>query len=77
MFTVQVGAFGSRVNADNLVKKLMSYSGVSISPAATESGQTLYRVRVGPYGSREEAVAFADKLNRETGMAAKVLLIDK
>ncbi|MCL2268443.1 MAG: SPOR domain-containing protein [Chitinispirillia bacterium] len=73
-FTVQVGAFGSKVNADNLAKKLTAYSGVNVSTATSGGGQTVYRVRVGAFDKREDAEALAVKLNRETGLAAKVLI---
>jgi len=71
-YTVQVGAFGAVENAENLSKKLSgTYSDVIISPTAS-GGQTLYRVRIGTFQTREEAAAFADKLITTAGLSAKV-----
>jgi cell division septation protein DedD len=72
VFTIQVGAFGSKENADNLVKKLtVTYSDVTVSPT-TSGDQTLYRVRVGTFQSRDDAITFANKLT-ESGMTARVV----
>ena len=61
-FTVQVGAFGSRDNAENLVKRLSeNYSDVTIVPPAI-GGPVLFRVRVGSFVKREEAEEAAQKL---------------
>ena len=71
-YTVQVGAFGSVENAENLYKKLSTtYSDITISPT-TSGGQTLYRVRIGTFQNREDAAAFADKLITTAGLSARV-----
>jgi len=49
---VQVGAFGDRGNARRAEKKLEAAGEIAI---VMESGDGLYRVRVGPVDSREEA----------------------
>ncbi len=72
VFTIQVGAFASKENADNLVKRLTGkYDDITISPTAS-GDQTLYRVRVGSFQKKEDAVAFADKLIIEAGLSARV-----
>jgi cell division septation protein DedD len=72
IYTVQVGAFGSVENAENLHKKLSAtYSDITISPT-TSGGQTLYRVRIGTFENREDAAAFADKLITTAGLSARV-----
>jgi cell division septation protein DedD len=72
IFTIQVGAFGSKENAENLVKKLsVSYSDVTIM-SPNIGGPVLYRVRVGAFESREEAELVAKKLS-ETGMSPRVM----
>jgi len=72
LYTVQVGAFGSKDNADNLVKRLIAtYGDVYVSPVAS-GDQTLYRVRVGSFSRREDAVALADKLITSAGLSARV-----
>jgi len=73
IFTVQVGAFGSKANADNLVRRLTAESHRDITVVtAASGGQTLYRVRVGAFQRREEADAFAGKLSG-TGMSPRVV----
>jgi cell division septation protein DedD len=73
IFTIQVGAFGSKENADNMVTRLTGkYEDITISPT-TAGDQTLYRVRVGSFPTRESAVAFADKMLTEAGMSARVV----
>ncbi|MDR2693819.1 MAG: SPOR domain-containing protein [Chitinispirillales bacterium] len=71
-FTIQVGAFASKENADNLVRRLTGkYDDITVS--STGSGdQTLYRVRVGSFQKKEDATAFADKLIIEAGLSARV-----
>jgi len=72
LYTVQVGAFGSRENAENLVRKLAgTYSDITVSPT-TSGEQTLYRVRIGTFQNREDAVALADKLITTAGLSARV-----
>jgi cell division septation protein DedD len=71
-FTIQVGAFASKENVENLVRRLTGkYDDITVS--ATGSGdQTLYRVRVGTFQKKEDATAFADKLIIEAGLSARV-----
>ncbi|MDR3013634.1 MAG: SPOR domain-containing protein [Chitinispirillales bacterium] len=71
-FTVQAGAFGSRDNADSMVRRLSeNYSGVTIS-TTTNDGQTLHRVRVGSFQTREEAAALAEQITA-AGVSARVV----
>jgi cell division protein FtsN len=70
-FTVQVGAFGSKDNADNLARRLAAEHGdVTVVPTATTP--TLHRVWVGTFAAREAAVAFAEKLTL-SGMTTRVV----
>ena len=60
---LQVGAFGSRANADALVTRLQAsgIGGASVSEASV-SGRTVFRVRVGPVTDGEQATQLADRL---------------
>jgi rare lipoprotein A len=53
---VQAGAFGTRANAERLKARLSGAGGLMISPI-TRNGQTLYRVRVGPFDELSTADA--------------------
>jgi cell division septation protein DedD len=73
VFTVQVGAFGSKENADNLVNRLAgTFNDITISPT-TSGDQTLFRVRIGSFENREDAAAFADRLITTSGLSARVV----
>jgi DedD protein len=59
---VQVGTFGQQDNSERLVKTLTGRGFAAFASPTTRGGKTLYRVRVGPAGSREAAAAMADRL---------------
>jgi DedD protein len=65
---VQLAALKDAARAGELKKRAAS-AGL---PAYTDRAGELTRVRVGPFGSREEAVAAAVKL-AEIGLAGQVL----
>ena len=60
---LQVGAFGSRANADALVTRLEAsgISGAAVSEASV-GGRTVFRVRVGPVADAGQATQLADRL---------------
>ena len=62
-FYIQVGSFGNRVNAENLKKKLGAFGQhlINISPAVV-SGDTLYRVRIGPLTDIEQSDSIVSNL---------------
>ncbi|HEY2780037.1 MAG TPA: SPOR domain-containing protein [Steroidobacteraceae bacterium] len=61
-WSVQLGSFASRVNADNLTRQLKG-QGFSVFVAPGGSGSNLrYRVRVGPLADRASAERMAVKL---------------
>jgi len=56
VFSLQVGSFSDRENAQELVDALRSdFTSVSVSPFK-DRGRTYFRVRVGRYGSEKEAL---------------------
>jgi rare lipoprotein A len=63
LFTVQVGSFSSKANAEILYNTLVGkYENVSIDEFSTTTN-TYWRVRVGKFSSREEAQKEAEKLS--------------
>jgi rare lipoprotein A len=56
-FFVQVGAFSDPVNAQRVRDGVAAAGPVVVDTRASASGAELFRVRVGPWGSREEADA--------------------
>ena len=55
-WVVQVGSFSSSGNADNLVARLKLEGLSAYKEGVSSSGATVYRVRVGPYIERDEAI---------------------
>lgn len=64
-YAVQLAAFSDDKGANALARRLKKagYSAYT-EPLKTSKG-TLWRVRVGPYGSRDAAIAARDALKRE------------
>jgi cell division protein FtsN len=71
-YYLQVGAFAKRAEAD-AQKATLAIQGIQAQLSeVTSEGNTLWRVRIGPYGSSEESNPVRDKLN---GMGIKPTLI--
>ena len=72
IYFLQVGAFTKRADAD-AQKAALAIQGIQTQLSeVTSDGNTLWRVRSGPYGSVEESIPARDKLN---GMGIKPTLI--
>ena len=75
-FTVQVGSFRERGNADRLRDRLnASYSPVSIQPYETAEG-TFYRVRVGKISGEDAARQYAAQLQSHDSLTTFVVRLD-
>jgi rare lipoprotein A len=62
-YSLQVGAFGTRKNADQMRRRLQGQFSAPVTVDAPEgSGAPLYRVRVGPVGSRSDAERLSGQL---------------
>jgi cell division protein FtsN len=62
-YYLQVGAFAKRADAD-AQKASLAIQGIQAQLSeVTSEGNTLWRVRIGPYGSAEESNSVRDKLN--------------
>ncbi len=55
-WVVQLGSFSSLANADRLVERVRAEGLSAYREAVTSSGSTIYRVRVGPFIERDEAI---------------------
>jgi rare lipoprotein A len=75
-FTVQVGAFKERGNAERLRDRLDPlYSPATIQQVALDDGM-FYRVRVGKVSGEQAAQRFADDLKVREGFHAMVIRLD-
>ncbi|MEO8018477.1 MAG: SPOR domain-containing protein [Pseudomonadota bacterium] len=63
-FVVQLGSFGSRENADRLVRDMSAKGFAAFVAPISSGGRELYRVRVGPTRDRAAAEALAAQLRR-------------
>ena len=63
-FVVQLGSFGSRDNAERLVRDMTAKGFTTFIAPITTNGRELYRVRVGPAKDRAAAEALATQLKR-------------
>ena len=64
-WVVQIGSFGTRQKADELVAKLQAKGFRAFTLAYTASGRTLHRVRVGPEQNRQKAEQIAKRLEAD------------
>ncbi len=73
-FAVQLGSFGSKDNADRLVRDMNAKGFHAFLAPITSGGRELYRVRVGPARDRASAEALAAQLRRigQTGSIVPV-----
>ena len=69
---LQVGAFSSRESADNFKDKAARDLSWNNEPLDLAARDGLYRVRLGPYRTREEANAIAAKVRETLGFAPTV-----
>ena len=75
-FTVQVGAFKEKGNADRLKERLSTdYSPIYIQQVVVEDG-AFYRVRVGRVSGEQEAQRLGDELREKEGFKPMILRID-
>ena len=75
-FTVQVGAFRDRANADRLRDRLsLSYTPIFIQQYDSPDG-TFYRVRVGKISGEDAARDFSDQLHDKEGFTPFVVRLD-
>lgn len=71
--SVQVGLFGNRGNVERTRARLAA-AGFDVHVAPREVGaRTLHQVRIGPFASRAEAVAAAERVNALLGVTSTVL----
>ncbi len=76
-FTVQVGAFRERANAERLRDRLgTSYSPIFIQQYDSPDS-TFYRVRVGKISGEEAAQQYADQLHTKEGFTPFVVRLDE
>jgi rare lipoprotein A len=66
---LQLGAFSSAESAESFRQKVVRDMPWLLEPAQVSARDGLHRVRLGPYRSRDEATAIADKVRDSLGFA--------
>jgi DedD protein len=74
-WTVQLGVFGDENNARRLVERASTFGYKAGLTPYKVNGKTMYRVRVGAYGSKGQAEATASALSAH-GITGKVVAAD-
>jgi tetratricopeptide (TPR) repeat protein len=70
-YTVQVGSFGNKSNADKLLQKLKKKRYPAFIDETKDNFDIFYRVRVGKFSDMQEARLYEDKL-KEDGLPTKI-----
>lgn len=71
---LQFGAFSSQHNAQALAQRINQQSGGMAGSATVQNQDNLYKVRIGPFNSRTEAVNAAFSVQESTGLSASIAL---
>ena len=71
-YYVQVGAFKNELNGDLLQKKILGLDLAGDAAVTNVYNNGLYRVKLGPFGTRKEADASANKVRKQLNMSAVV-----
>ena len=75
-WVVQVGSFSAAGNAETLVARLRGEGLSAYTEAVSASGSTIYRVRVGPYLERDEALRVDRLVNERFSLDGVVMSAD-
>lgn len=75
-WSVQIGAFSSRRNADRLAGQQRDLGYTVQVDEIPAIGKTLYAVRVGRFAKEDEAKEFADRVFGSSGAGYRLVMID-
>jgi DedD protein len=75
-WVVQVGSFADSSNAKRIVSELKANGMSAFSETVTSSSSTLFRVRIGPFLEREEAVRTEQQLSKRLSINGVVMSAD-
>lgn len=73
-WALQLGSFARRQNAEDLAGAMRArgFENTIVQQVEVENG-TMYRVRIGPYAGREQAVALVERVREASGERAVVV----
>jgi DedD protein len=73
---VQVGSFSAEANAGNLVSTLRQKGLSAYQETVNSSGSEIYRVRIGPFLDREEAMRTERRIRESMSLTGVVMSTD-
>jgi len=76
MYTVQIASIGNREKAEKLIIDLIGQGYDAYFYETDVKGKTYYRIRCGRFSSREEALDYSQKLEKEAGLKGFVSRIE-
>lgn len=75
-YTVQLASLGSRGKAETMINDLVDRGYPAYYYEADVKGKTYFRVRCGEFNSSKEALHYAEKLTKDTGIKGFVFRIE-
>jgi len=76
-FTIQVGAFHDRANAERLVRRLSAaYPSVAMQSFDSPKGESFYRVHVGKISGEDAAKKMSEELHAREGVKPLIFRVD-
>jgi DedD protein len=75
-WVIQVGSFSSAANAEKLVASLRLDGLSAYQETVSSSGSSIYRVRVGPFLQREEAIRVEREVRDKRSLNGVVMSTD-
>jgi len=75
-WVVQVGSFSSADNAENVVAKLRLQGMSAYQETVTSTGSEIFRVRVGPFLTRDDALKTEKQVNDSLSVSSVVMTTD-
>jgi hypothetical protein len=75
-YTVQLASLGEMGQAEKMIKKLMDMGYDAYYYEAIVEGKTYYRIRCGRFMEREDALLYARKIEKETGLKGFVSKVE-
>lgn len=75
-WVVQLGSFSNAANATKLVERLRRDSMSAYQEELTSSGSTIYRVRVGPFLEKEEALRTQQRVSQQLSIDGVVMSLN-
>ena len=74
-WAVQLGSFSSRENANRLVHRLESEKLSAYFEKLESNGKTIYRVRVGPFDTKQKTEKMKEKLDRQEKLKTLIVTL--